>query len=111
MMTEVTKVIYRVPDEEVFDHLTCDMCGAESDCNKNWPSASDDYHMWSQFEKNRTKLTHVCGTKYPGGGILPNSDCVRTTWHICEKCFGEIGDFIRNKNPDAKPTVIEDGKW
>ena len=79
--------------EEVFDKLTCDICGAESKWDENWGKDGSKQTTFVQMEEEESNAS---------GG-----QSEQTQFHICPTCFKEklVAWFATHR--DAKPTTTK----
>jgi hypothetical protein len=73
-MKHMKTVLILEHTEEVFDKLTCDVCGAESKWDENWADGDD--------QKAMTKILLEEEESLPRGG-----QSTQTQFHICPSCF------------------------
>lgn len=73
-MKHMKTVLILEHTEEVFDKLTCDVCGAESKWDENW---SDKEH-----ERITTTIQLEDEQSFAHGGTA-----TQTQYHICPHCF------------------------
>jgi len=73
-MKHMKTVLILEHTEEVFDKLTCDVCGAESLWDENWST--------SESEKINTTICMEEEESKPSGGHAKI-----TQYHICPTCF------------------------
>jgi hypothetical protein len=73
-MKHMKTVLILEHTEEVFEKLTCDVCGAESSWDENWSS--------KEYEKIITTIQLDEEESSPGGG-----QSTQTQYHICPACF------------------------
>jgi hypothetical protein len=78
-------------DEQVFDKLTCDVCGAESNGDENWAA--------NEFEHTTSTLNLEERVSHPDGGH--SSDI---TFHLCPACFkSKLVPWLKSQG--AQPTI------
>ncbi|MBR7745316.1 hypothetical protein [Undibacterium baiyunense] len=91
-MKHMKTVLILEHTEEVFDKLTCDVCGAESHWDENWSSAEPEKKMTTiQLEEEES---------FPNGG-----QSTQTQFHICPTCFKTKLSAWFESHRQAKPTV------
>ena len=91
-MKHMKTVLILEHTEEVFDKLTCDVCGSESHWDENW---GDKEH-----EKIMTTIQMEEEESFPSGG-----QSTLTQYHICPRCFKKhLASWLENHR-DAKPTI------
>ena len=75
-MNHMKTVLILEHEEKVFDKLSCDICGAESNSDENW--AQDNYeHSITSIHLDE-RVTNKTG----GGGYS-----TETVVHLCPSCF------------------------
>jgi hypothetical protein len=78
-------------DEQVFDKLTCDVCGAESNGDENWAS--------NEFEHATATLKLEERESHPDGGHSTD-----ITFHLCPTCFkSKLVPWLLSQG--AQPTI------
>ncbi len=75
-MKHMRTVLILEHTEEIFDKLTCDVCGAESKWDENWST--------KEHEKVTTKILLEEESSFPQGGHSSQVE-----YHICPTCFKE----------------------
>ncbi|MFZ6675910.1 hypothetical protein ACO0K3_02385 [Undibacterium sp. Rencai35W] len=75
-MKHMKTVLILEHTEEVFDKLTCDVCGAESRWDENWST--------KESEKITTTVQLYEEESLPSGG-----QSQQMQYHICPTCFKE----------------------
>ncbi len=91
-MKHMKTVLILEHTEEVFDKLTCDVCGAESRWDENWSE--------KEHEKLLTTLQLEEEGSFPNGG-----QSKLTQYHICPTCFkNQFAKWIESHR-QVKPTV------
>jgi len=91
-MKHMKTVLILEHTEEVFDKLTCDVCGTESLWDENW---SDKEH-----EKINTTISLEEEESLPSGGSAKI-----TQYHICPACFkNHLAKWLESHR-NAQPTV------
>ncbi len=75
-MKHMKTVLILEHTEEIFDKLTCDVCGAESKWDQNWSTV--------EHEKRTTTISLEEEDSFPHGG---KSKLIQ--YHICPTCFKE----------------------
>ena len=73
-MKHMKTVLILEHSEEVFDKLTCDVCGAESKWDENWSC--------KEHEKITTKILFEEEESFSNGG-----QSKQVEYHICPDCF------------------------
>ncbi len=91
-MKHMKTVLILEHTEEVFDKLTCDICGAESKWDENWGSES--------HEKIITTVQMEEEESFPDGG-----QSLQTQYHICPDCFKQHLSKWFESHRNSKPTV------
>jgi DNA-directed RNA polymerase subunit M/transcription elongation factor TFIIS len=92
-MKHMKTVLILEHEEKVFDKLTCDLCGAESNVDERWEK-SDFVHGTTQLAMEEREV-------HPHGGHL-----TETAYHICPDCFkGRLMPWLAQQK--AEPTVSE----
>ena len=79
-MKHMKTVLILEHTEEVFDKLTCDVCGAESKWDENWVTKEQE--------------------SFPHGG-----QSTQTQYHICPTCFKTHLAKWMESHRESKPTV------
>jgi len=77
-MKHMKTVLILEHEEKVFDKLSCDLCGAESNGDENW--ATDTYEHATTVIQLDERVTNKTG----GGG-----HSTETVFHLCPTCFKE----------------------
>jgi hypothetical protein len=91
-MKHMRTVLILEHTEEVFDKLTCDVCGAESKWDENWAE--------NENEKSITTVQLDEENSEPSGG-----QSTQTQYHICPTCFKtELSKWFESHR-QSKPTV------
>ncbi|MDE2428343.1 MAG: hypothetical protein KGM99_06420 [Burkholderiales bacterium] len=91
-MKHMKTVLILEHTEEVFDKLTCDVCGAESHWDENWSN--------NENEKVNTTISLEEEDSRPSGG-----QSKLTQYHICPTCFKEhLAKWIES-HKNTKPTI------
>lgn len=91
-MKHMKTVLILEHTEEVFDKLTCDVCGAESLWDENWGT--------KEYEKINTTISMEEEESFPNGG-----QSKLTQYHICPSCFKDhLAKWFKNHR-QAEPTV------
>jgi hypothetical protein len=92
-MKHMKTVLILEHEEKVFEKLSCDLCGAESNGDENWAKGN--------FEHATTSLQLDEREAFPDGGHSKE-----TVYHICHECFkGKLQPWLEQQG--AKPTVGE----
>ncbi|MBC3906295.1 MULTISPECIES: hypothetical protein [Undibacterium] len=91
-MKHMKTVLILEHTEEVFDKLTCDVCGAESKWDENWAS--------KEHEKSITTLQLEEEESFPHGG-----QSTQIQYHICPSCFKTHLAKWMESHRDSKPTI------
>lgn len=92
-MKHMKTVLILEHQEQVFDKLTCDICGAESNGDENW-ATKDFEHALSTVQLEER-------VSYPDGGHSKD-----ITFHICPSCFkGKLVPWLETQG--AKPSIGE----
>ena len=92
-MKQMKTVLIVEHEEQVFDKLSCDVCGAESNSDENWAS--------KDFEHVTTVIKMEERESYPDGGHTRDM-----TYHICPACFkSKLIPWLENQG--ASPSVSE----
>lgn len=92
-MKHMKTVLILEHEEQVFDKLSCDICGAESNGDENW--AQDNYEHAITTVQLDERVTNKTG----GGG-----HSMETVFHICPACFkGKLIPWLEQLG--AKPEV------
>lgn len=91
-MKHMKTVLILEHTEEVFDRLTCDVCGAESKWDENWSS--------KEHEKINSTISLEEEDSFPSGG-----QSTQIQYHICPKCFKEHLTKWFESHRDSKPTI------
>ncbi|MBX9899451.1 MAG: hypothetical protein K2Y28_01590 [Burkholderiaceae bacterium] len=73
-MKHMKTVLILEHTEEVFEKLTCDVCGAESAWDENWSSKDNEKALTTVLLEEEESL--------PQGG-----QSTQTQFHICPSCF------------------------
>lgn len=90
-MKHMKTVLILEHEEQVFDKLTCDVCGTASNGDENW--ATDDFQHASTSVQMEERISR------PDGGHSTD-----TTFHICPTCFkSKLVPWLESQG--AKPTV------
>ncbi|MCU6433417.1 hypothetical protein LPB67_06435 [Undibacterium sp. Jales W-56] len=92
-MKHMKTVLILEHTEEVFDKLTCDICGAESRWDENWSA--------KESEKITTTVQLYEEESLPSGG-----ESRQTQYHICPACFKEHLATWFKSHRKSKPTEI-----
>ncbi len=93
-MKHMKTVLILEHTEEVFDKLTCDVCGAESKWDQNWSTA--------EHEKCNTTIQLDEEESFAHGG-----SSAQTQYHICPHCFKtELAKWFESHR-QAKPTITK----
>lgn len=91
-MKHMKTVLILEHTEEVFDKLTCDVCGAESKWDENWAS--------KEHEKSITTLQLEEEESFPHGG-----QSTQIQYHICPSCFKTHLAKWMESHRESKPTI------
>jgi len=92
-MKHMKTVLILEHEEKVFEKLSCDLCGAESNGDENWAKGN--------FEHATTTIQLEERESYPDGGHSKQS-----TFHICQDCFkNKLQPWMEKQG--AKATVSE----
>ena len=91
-MKHMKTVLILEHSEEIFDKLTCDVCGAESKWDENWSS--------KEHEKIITKILLEEEESLPSGGKSKQME-----YHICPVCFKVHLAKWFESHRNGKPTV------
>lgn len=92
-MKHMKTVLILEHEEQVFDKLTCDICGTASNTDENW-STKDFEHAISAVHLEERE-------SFPTGGHTKD-----VTYHICANCFKtRLMPWLDTQG--AKPTVSE----
>jgi hypothetical protein len=90
-MKHMKTVLILEHEEQVFDKLTCDICGTGSNGDENW--ATDDFQHATSAVQLEERISR------PDGGQSTD-----TTFHICPTCFkSKLIPWLESEG--AKPTV------
>lgn len=90
-MKHMKTVLILEHEEKVFDKLTCDLCGADSNEEENWAK--------KDFEHATTIVQLEERESYPDGGHSEE-----TAFHICHTCFKtKLLPWLDSQG--AKPTI------
>lgn len=93
-MKHMKTVLILEHTEEVFDKLTCDVCGAESKWDQNWSTA--------EHEKCNTTIQLDEEESFAHGG-----SSAQTQYHICPHCFKtELAKWFESHR-QSKPTITK----
>lgn len=92
VMKHMKTVLILEHSEEIFDKLTCDVCGAESKWDENWST--------KEHEKSITKILLEEEESLPAGG-----QSRQVEYHICPICFKQHLAKWFESHRDGKPTV------
>jgi len=80
-------------EEQVFDKLSCDICGAESNSEENWST--------KDFENARSTVQFEQRESFPDGG-----HSTEIAFHICPTCFkSKLVPWLASQG--AKPSFSE----
>jgi len=91
-MKHMKTVLILEHTEEVFDKLTCDVCGAESKWDENWSQ--------NEHEKVITTIAMEEEDSQPSGG-----QSTLTQYHICPECFKSHLARWFESHRKSQPTV------
>jgi len=92
-MKHMKTVLILEHEEQVFDKLTCDICGSASNADENW--AARDFHHAS------TAIHLEERESLPTGGHSRD-----VTYHLCPDCFkSKLMPWLESQG--AKPGVSE----
>jgi DNA-directed RNA polymerase subunit M/transcription elongation factor TFIIS len=92
-MKHMKTVLILEHEEKVFDKLSCDICGAESNSDENW--AQDNYEHSTTSIQLDERVTNKTG----GGGYS-----TETVVHLCPSCFkGKLLPWLEQQG--ARPEV------
>ncbi|MES2071411.1 MAG: hypothetical protein V4488_13740 [Pseudomonadota bacterium] len=91
-MKHMKTVLILEHTEEMFDKLTCDVCGVESKWDENWGSES--------HEKIITTVQLEEEESFPSGG-----QSQQTQYHICPACFKQHLSKWFEGHRNSKATV------
>jgi hypothetical protein len=92
-MKHMKTVLILEHEEKVFEKLTCDVCGAESNGDENW-AAKDFEHAISSVQLEER-------ISYPDGGH--SKDII---FHLCATCFkSKLVPWFESQG--AKPSIGE----
>lgn len=93
-MKHMKTVLILEHTEEVFDKLTCDICGAESKWDQNWSTR--------EHEKWNTTIQLEEEESFPNGG-----QSTQTQYHICPGCFKTTLAEWFESHRKSKPTITK----
>ena len=93
-MKHMKTVLILEHTEEVFDKLTCDVCGTESKWDENW--------SLKESEKVTTKVE-----LYEEESLASGGQSTQTSYHICPVCFKEHLTKWFESHRNSKPTEVK----
>ena len=92
-MKHMKTVLILEHEEQVFEKLSCDLCGTESNADERWEK--------SDYVSGVTKVVMEERESNPPGGHL-----TETAYHICPDCFrGKLMPWLASQK--ASPSVSE----
>ncbi|MEB0139144.1 MULTISPECIES: hypothetical protein [unclassified Undibacterium] len=91
-MKHMKTVLILEHSEEVFDKLTCDVCGAESHWDENWSDAEHEKLITTISLEEEESLSSGGHTKI-------------TQYHICPNCFKQHLAKWLHSHRQAEPTI------
>jgi hypothetical protein len=92
-MKHMKTVLILEHEEKVFEKLTCDICGADSNGDENWAA--------KEFEQASTTIQLDERVSYPDGGHSKD-----ITFHLCPECFkSKLVPWLDTQG--AKPSIGE----
>ena len=92
-MKHMKTVLILEHEEQVFDKLSCDICGAESNGDENWANKDFEHAISTVQLEERVS--------YPDGGHAKD-----ITFNICPACFkSKLVPWLQTQG--AQPTISE----
>ncbi|MET3116802.1 hypothetical protein AAKU64_001013 [Undibacterium sp. GrIS 1.8] len=93
-MKHMKTVLILEHTEEVFEKLTCDVCGAESKWDEDWSS-----------EESQKVTTTI--QLYEEVSLASGGQSTQTQYHICPSCFKDHLSKWFESHRNNKPTEIK----